>query len=348
MPIIITLQSIAKELHLAKSTVSLALNNDPRIRKETRARVQAMAQKMGYRPNLAVSDLASLRWKSDKLSNITIGFIREVLNSNIGPYEEASTGIHRQAKALGYQVENFYLSDFSDSLSLQKLLIAKGIHNLIIGAIYHETMTLSLSWDRFVAVSFPVGFLRLPLHAVVSNHYSNVVLAWEKAVEYGYQRIGALLISHEIRFIDDDLRFAAVLNCQKKFSPKLPSIPHIETLFSDDFMRPTFLRRAGQWIKKHNIDVIIGFHGGLYYAIKELSKNPVGFINLHLPLHSDGSETYAQAGIEDVNRFAGAEAVNLLHLCRKTNEWGIPSRRFELVIDSKWRDGNTLPRLIRS
>ena len=45
----VTMSDIAAALGLHPSTVSLALKDSPRIAKETRARVQAIAAEMGYR-----------------------------------------------------------------------------------------------------------------------------------------------------------------------------------------------------------------------------------------------------------------------------------------------------------
>ena len=42
---VLTIATLAKELGLGKATVSLALRDDPRIRKETRERVQRHAEK---------------------------------------------------------------------------------------------------------------------------------------------------------------------------------------------------------------------------------------------------------------------------------------------------------------
>ncbi|NDA10821.1 MAG: LacI family DNA-binding transcriptional regulator, partial [Verrucomicrobia bacterium] len=48
---ILTIGILAKELGLGKATVSLALRDDPRIRKQTRERVQQHADKRGYTTN---------------------------------------------------------------------------------------------------------------------------------------------------------------------------------------------------------------------------------------------------------------------------------------------------------
>lgn len=51
----VTLQDIANALGMAKSSVSYALRNDPRIPEETRKRVQKTAQELGYKKNPLVA-----------------------------------------------------------------------------------------------------------------------------------------------------------------------------------------------------------------------------------------------------------------------------------------------------
>ena len=60
----ITIKDIAKHLIVSVSTVSRALNNDPTIRKETRDKIIATAQKMGYRRNPDAMNLKSGRSKT--------------------------------------------------------------------------------------------------------------------------------------------------------------------------------------------------------------------------------------------------------------------------------------------
>lgn len=47
----VTIKDIARELNLSYSSISLALNEDPRIKKETRERVKLKSEEMGYQRN---------------------------------------------------------------------------------------------------------------------------------------------------------------------------------------------------------------------------------------------------------------------------------------------------------
>ncbi len=56
-----TIKDVAKAAKLAVSTVSLALNNDPRVKESTRRRVLEIAQGLQYRPNGIARDLKARR-----------------------------------------------------------------------------------------------------------------------------------------------------------------------------------------------------------------------------------------------------------------------------------------------
>ncbi len=59
--IVATIKDVAKVAKLAVSTVSLALNNDPRVKESTRRRVLEVAQGLQYRPNGIARDLKARR-----------------------------------------------------------------------------------------------------------------------------------------------------------------------------------------------------------------------------------------------------------------------------------------------
>ena len=56
----ITIKDISKKLGISHQTVSRALNNDPRVKKETSQKIKLLAAKMHYLPNVAARNLASV------------------------------------------------------------------------------------------------------------------------------------------------------------------------------------------------------------------------------------------------------------------------------------------------
>jgi DNA-binding LacI/PurR family transcriptional regulator len=57
----VTIKDIARSLSIAPSTVSMALNNNPKISKRTRKRVQDYARKLHYKPNVVARAMVKKR-----------------------------------------------------------------------------------------------------------------------------------------------------------------------------------------------------------------------------------------------------------------------------------------------
>ncbi|RRQ49159.1 LacI family transcriptional regulator [Maribacter algicola] len=80
----VTITDIARELNIAPSTVSRALNNHPAIKKETKEAVKELAQQLDYQPNFLA--LSLLRKKSN-----TIGVVVPEITSHF--FSAIITGI---------------------------------------------------------------------------------------------------------------------------------------------------------------------------------------------------------------------------------------------------------------
>jgi LacI family transcriptional regulator len=86
-----TLIDIADALHISTSTVHRALNDGTSVRAVTRARVQQMAKKMGYRPNLAARFL-----KSNRHFTISVN----TLKGTTSFWDEVREGIRAESESL--------------------------------------------------------------------------------------------------------------------------------------------------------------------------------------------------------------------------------------------------------
>ena len=68
-----TIHDIARELNIAASTVSRALNDNPLISEATREKIKKTAEEMGYRPNVLAANFRTKRTH-------TIGVIVPLIN----------------------------------------------------------------------------------------------------------------------------------------------------------------------------------------------------------------------------------------------------------------------------
>lgn len=90
-----TIHEIAKALNTTASTVSRALNNNPRISDKMKKRVLDMANKLGYEPNIMAS---ALRNGQSKLIGIIVPYADRVF------FSSAIRGIEEEVKKFGFNV----------------------------------------------------------------------------------------------------------------------------------------------------------------------------------------------------------------------------------------------------
>ncbi len=118
-----TLRDIAKATGTTVSTVSYALSGNGTIADETRARIIACAQELGYRPNLVARSLVTQR-------TCTIGLIvTDIANPFYGAVAQA---VERAAYRAGYRVF-FVNTDRDERLGLELLtdLTARRVDGII-------------------------------------------------------------------------------------------------------------------------------------------------------------------------------------------------------------------------
>ena len=149
----ITIKDIAKHLIVSVSTVSRALNNDPTIRKETREKIVATAQKMGYRRNPEAMNLKSGRSK-------TIGVLVPEMTT---PYAaRVIEGIQHVCYANNYKVLIASASEDWEkermNLEIMKQFMIDGI--IVCSVDYHNNTKL---FKEIIASGTPIVFYdRIP------------------------------------------------------------------------------------------------------------------------------------------------------------------------------------------
>ncbi len=327
----VTLKDVAAHLGLTGASVSMGLRGHPSIPFETRDRIRAACEELGYRPDPWLSELASARWSRSKVSRGSVIAYIKTARPSLPLARSLTEDIRRQAATVGYHLEVFDRAEFSDSSKLQRKLLNRGITEVIFGPVFDRPLDIHLDWNKFICIQVLPGVSRLPLHSVVRDQFNVVTIAWRKAVTYGYSRIGVALLDHPYQSMDDIMRLCAVHACQNHLFAHLPSIPPFH--FTDNNWREKdFIR----WIHKNKIDAVIDFTDVHAYLLPELDSR-MGYACLHL----GPSRPYS--GISDYDQTCAREAINLLHYCRRSYQWGIPQDRIDHVMEPTWVDGNSMP-----
>jgi len=337
-----TMHEIAERAGVAKATVSLALRNDPRLRLETRRRIQKLAEKMGYRTNATVANLmAQLRSIRPPRYQATLGLLRvssePKRNSGICTFREWEMSCNERAIQLGYGLDPFWLHEPDISPArLAEILESRNIRGLILvqlldrSGLPHEFGAI---WQKFACVVVGVRPAWPPLNYCSNDQFATAFHATKRLSEYGYRRM-ALVLSPEVDAMVDR-RFSAGFWAgqeEAQASDRIPTFP----------FNPAHQAAFRAWYTQYKPDVIL--------CINQEVRKWIGEMNIKVPeevglAHLDCHEEFPDwAGIHQNNGLVGAAAVDMLVAQLHRNEFGLPKYSKASFIQGTWIDGPTILR----
>lgn len=180
-----TIKQIAQELGVSISTVSRALQNNPRIGLRTRERVWELARQLQYRPNPAA---LILKKKHTRTIGVVLPFLKEEFFSTaITAIEDVLTGY------------NVVISQSRDELEREKGALATFLASRVDGVIASISAETHhyLHFKELESFGIPVVFFdrvprRLPAHKVRSNISTAARELVDFLADRGLERIALL------------------------------------------------------------------------------------------------------------------------------------------------------------
>ena len=332
------MSEIAKLADVGKATVSLALRNDPRLRAETRERIQSIAREMGYRPNALVSNLmAQLRASKDPKYQATLALLNAAGSrdafANNRTFREWTSGIHARASELGYGIDEFVLDENPLSPDrLARILRARNIRGAVIAGI-QENRELSPVWDvlwnELSCVVVGVRPEHPAVHFACNDQFSTAAMAARELDALGYHRPG-LVIEDRIE-TNIDHRFSGGFYTHPVYSAK--RIPGWS-------FEPRKKSAFFAWLEKYKPDVIVCTHPEIRDWLEESgTKAPEDIGLVHLDLIAPFEDW---SGMNQNNDLVGKFAIDLLIGQLHRNEAGIPSHAKCMMVESQWVRGATV------
>ncbi len=185
----ITIKDIAKVANVTPASVSMALKNHPRISRDTRKKIQRIAEKMSYQPNFLARALVSKK-------SFTIGVT--VPNVTDSFYAELLQGI--EDGTIGFDYHTIQCST-RNNLSKEKLdidlLRNRGVDGLIIASAESEDPNV----ERLIDDGFPLVMVNRRLTGkpfcdltdyVVPDNLLGAEMAMEHLYRLGHRCIGVI------------------------------------------------------------------------------------------------------------------------------------------------------------
>jgi LacI family transcriptional regulator len=338
-----TLKDVAKAAGYHFTTVSLALRGHASIPPETRERIAAVAEKLGYERDPVFSVLSHFHTKGRvRTTAPRIAFLRNFGYDHEGrllPHmQDIWDGARRQAEVLGYQLEEFVVGvDDHDSHSLEAHLRSSGITGVIIGNFQPGFSDLQLNWRNYAVVKINSGHMEPRATIVTNDQLRDVRLAYQKMAALGYRRIGLA-----VGRADEDAarqRHSAGYLMEQANLPPEDRIPPL--IFPYSYDTPTVSGFMGRWVRRHQIEAVLCNWGN--------TDRLLAFAGLRVPQDVACAclcitKPFEHlAGIVPNLQLVGERAVSLIGTQLKSGEFGVPEFASVTYVQSSWQDGETAP-----
>jgi DNA-binding LacI/PurR family transcriptional regulator len=179
----VTIRDVAKYVGVSHQTISRVINNSERVSPETREKVQAAIEELGYRPNAIARSMALGRTS-----------LLACIAPNLTDYTFANIveGAEAQARELGY----FLISasaknpaDFSDAI--EQLVASKRVTGLLVINPYIDTRYKLLP-DSFPMVFVGSNSRERKISSVALDDYKTAYEATHYLIEQGHRNVAMI------------------------------------------------------------------------------------------------------------------------------------------------------------
>lgn len=324
-----SLQELAEILGVSKMSVSRALKGGRGVSEKTRAEVRALAEKMGYAPDPAISAAMSRMRGRKTHEKETIAWLSS--HGALGAWKsnfmisDIYLGAAEQAARMGYRLEEFCINEKGMTPKrVGHILYNRGIRGVIVAPLREQGEIVGFPWQHFAAVCCGSSLLAPRIHRVSADQFQVIQVAWENLVQKGYQRIG-LCASQADNARVNNLWLGSCLGWQHQH----PDAIAVPPMITDDWNPTQFM----EWFRAHQPDVVLSFpevHGWMKAAGIRIPED-CGFAVLNY----DHSRTLA--GVDHRVKQLGAAALSFVAGELAANHFGLPELRKSITSDCVWR-----------
>lgn len=327
----VTLRDIAVACGLHPSTVCLALKNAPSIPRATRQRIQAAAETLGYRPNVAARNLALLRLEKNSGGVLPIAWINQEHERDHWHRDPVAhayfTAAQQRATQLGYHLEEIWTRERGITPArVVQILQARGIAGVLFPV--HQAFDFSLlnpGWGEFSLVGFNDQRLAEWVDVVCPDHYANTRSALRRLRLLGYSRIG-LVLAPQLDAATGGLLRGSFLRYE---SDTLPA-ECVPICFVPDASDPS-RESLQEWLEEQRPDAVLGCDAALVAHGREVLPN-VAWIRLH------GALEAFDAGIEEPAAEIAVTAVDCVVEKMRRFDRGLRELTRVHLIKGQWRE----------
>jgi LacI family transcriptional regulator len=339
----VTVYDIAEKLGVSHATVSLALRNQPGISKNRRDQVKKTAAAMGYTPDPHLAALAAYRRaRTPAAIRSAIAWINhwdqpEQLRE-LREFDLYWRGAAEAARRYGYRLEEIRWPPDCPAKRFEQILLTRGIRGVLIPPHAGAPDWGGFDWSKFSIVRFGLSVPSPDSHLVTADQLRAVLMAVGKIAEYGYRRIGLVVPA------DTDRRLGGGFVggfCSAGKSFNLPVVPPLltgERVYSESPKKA--LQRLSRWLKQNRPDALLTTLPEIPALLRQLKYR----IPADIAVAGTAVDVPVDAGIDQHSEAIGRIAVETLVSQINLNERGEPADPYRVLVESRWRDGTSLPR----
>ena len=293
---------------------------------------------MGYQPNPAA--VAMSKFKRDSLTlpiHASLAWINAWENPEqlrqVPEFDRCWTGAELAANQFGYRLEEFVVNETLSMPRLASILQARGVNGIIIPPHqeFDAAAWTAFPWEDFSVVRIGRSMTAVAAHTVTRDSTANLNLAFQKARERGYQRIG---------FISTSSMTSSATGAYLQANANLPPANRVRPLLLKTALDFEDQATVEAWLKREKPDAILSDQAKIMPVLtkagirvpEELGLVALSFVNCCANACID------QRGME-IGRTAILELVTLI----RNHEQGIPPIAKEILIKSIWAEGDCLP-----
>jgi len=250
-------------------------------------------------------------------------------------------GASHAASQFGYRLDEVRWERGCKPKRFERILLARGIEGVLIPP-HHELLDWEdFDWSKFSVIRFGMSVQNPDSNLVTSDVFRATVMAIKQIHAYGYRRIG-VTINEEFNerlggnFLSGFYYVQALLKLK---NPLPPLMTFLKARSADEQSRQKTVLQ--QWLDKCKPDAILTADVEVPIMLRELGLRipqdlaVAGTTVLDLP--------GIDAGIDQHPEAIGRIAVEMLVKQINVNERGEPRDPCRILIESRWKDGNSLP-----
>lgn len=301
-----------------------------------------MADAMGYAPDPHLAALAAYR-RSKTSAQICSAIawinhweqperLRKLLE-----FDLYWRGAEQAARRFGYNLEEICWSSNYSAKRFEQILMTRGIRGVLIPPHHSLPNWGDFNWSKFSIVRFGLSVPAPDSHLVTADQLRAVIMAVRRMADYGYRRIGLVVPSDVDRKLGGG--FVGGFNSAGK-SFGLPVTTPLLTEEKFYLYQPDAARRLlRHWLMKQKPDAILT----TVPQVPELLRQLKFRIPEDVAVAGTSMDVPVDAGLDQHSEAIGRIAVELLISQINLNERGEPADPYRVLVESRWRDGASLP-----